>query len=114
MPTSWALTLGRRRRSTCRQRPNRDFDGRRRGIVRPAVLDYESRKKLIEQRPEYGDIICRCEEVSRGEILEAIRRGAATVEAVKRRTGAGLGRCQGSRCRMEIEELLEVYRHGQL
>lgn len=94
--------------------PNRDFDGRRRGIVRPAVLDYESRKKLIEQRPEYGDIICRCEEVSRGEILEAIRRGAATVEAVKRRTGACLGRCQGSRCRMEIEELLEVYRHGQL
>lgn len=93
---------------------NHGFDGHRRAILRPAELDFESRRKLVEEKPEYGDILCFCEEVSRGEIMEAIRRGADSAEAVKRRTGAGLGRCQGGRCRMEIEEMLEVYRRGQL
>ena len=60
------------------------------------------------------EIICQCEGITRGEILEAIRRGAATVDAVKRRVGSGMGRCQGSRCSFPIEKLLEETGHGTL
>jgi glycerol-3-phosphate dehydrogenase len=58
------------------------------------------------------DIICQCEGITRSEIIEAIRRGATTVKGVKYRLGAGMGRCQGSRCRYVIEKLLEEYGHG--
>ena len=61
-----------------------------------------------------NDIICRCEQISRAEIIEAIRRGASTVDGVKRRVGSGMGRCQGSRCTYEIQKLLEEYGHGAL
>ena len=59
-----------------------------------------------------NEIICQCEKISRAEIIEAIRRGAATVDAVKRRVGTGMGRCQGSRCTYEIEKLLEEFGYG--
>lgn len=59
-----------------------------------------------------GEIVCRCEQITRGEILDAIARGARTVDGVKRRIGSGMGRCQGSRCADEIERLLEAYGHG--
>ena len=59
-----------------------------------------------------NEIICRCEQITRAEIAEAIRRGATTVDGVKRRTGSGMGRCQGSRCALKIEQLLEEYGHG--
>ena len=61
-----------------------------------------------------NEIICQCEQITRAEIIEAIRRGAATVDGVKRRVGSGMGRCQGSRCTYEIEKLLEEYRYGTL
>ena len=61
-----------------------------------------------------NEIICRCEQITRAEIIEAIRRGAATVDSVKRRVGSGMGRCQGSRCTLIIEKLLEEYSHGIL
>lgn len=60
------------------------------------------------------DIICQCGGVTRSQILEAIRRGASTVDGVKRRVGSGMGRCQGSRCGFAIEKLLEGYRDGTL
>ena len=94
--------------------PNPDFDSRRAAIPRPAALSFAERKALVEAEPKYGEVLCLCEDVSRGEVLEAIRRGAVDVEGVKRRTGAGLGRCQGGRCRLLIEALLEEYRHGKL
>jgi glycerol-3-phosphate dehydrogenase len=56
--------------------------------------------------PDYYEIICQCEKITRGEILEAIRRGATTVDGVKRRVGTGMGRCQGSRCGWEIAKIL--------
>jgi glycerol-3-phosphate dehydrogenase len=59
-----------------------------------------------------GEIICQCEGITRSEILEAIRRGATTVKGVKYRLGAGMGRCQGSRCSYEIQKMLEEYGHG--
>ena len=61
-----------------------------------------------------SQIICQCEKITRSEIIEAIRRGAVTVDGVKRRVGSGMGRCQGSRCTYEIEKLLEEYRNGTL
>ena len=72
--------------------------------------NFNPRRKAISERDD--EIICQCEKISRAEIIEAIRRGATTVDAVKRRAGSGMGRCQGSRCTYEIEKLLEEYGHG--
>lgn len=70
-----------------------------------------SRKAITAKDSE---IICQCEKVTKAEIVEAIRRGAVTVDGVKRRVGSGMGRCQGSRCTWEIEKLLEDAKHGTL
>jgi len=74
--------------------------------------DFDPKRKAISVRDH--EIICQCENVTRAEIIEAIRRGAASVDGVKRRVGSGMGRCQGSRCTYEIEKLLEEYGHGAL
>ena len=60
------------------------------------------------------EIICQCQQITRGQILDAIARGATTVDGVKRRVGAGMGRCQGMRCRREIEKMLEDAKYGKL
>ncbi len=85
---------------------NPRFDPSRRGIVRAHDLSEADRAALIRRCPDYGQIVCRCRDVTLGEIKEAIRRGAVTLEGVKRRTGAGMGRCQGGRCMEPILELL--------
>ncbi len=79
-------------------RENPDFDGGRQTIV----------------RRDDREIICSCEAVTKGQVLEAIARGARSVDAVKRRVGSGMGRCQGSRCAYKIERMLEEYRNGEL
>lgn len=58
------------------------------------------------EKPEYQKIICRCEQITEGEILEAVQRGAVTIDGVKRRTGSGMGLCQGSHCSPRIAGLL--------
>ena len=73
---------------------------------------FDPKRKAISQKD--NDIICQCEQISRAEIIEAIRRGASTADGVKRRIGSGMGRCQGSRCTWAIEKLLEAYRNGTL
>lgn len=65
-------------------------------------------------KTEDPEIVCQCEGITRCEILDAIHRGASTVDGVKRRVGSGMGRCQGSRCSYAIERLLEETRHGTL
>lgn len=65
-------------------------------------------------RMQDKEIVCQCEQISRGQILEAIRRGARTVDGVKRRVGSGMGVCQGSRCYDRIEQLLEECQNGTL
>ena len=77
-------------------KPNTAFDPHRRAI----------------RKTDDPQIVCRCEGVSKSEILEAIRRGAVTVDGVKRRVGCGMGRCQGARCSFAIEQLLEEARHA--
>lgn len=68
----------------------------------------EDKNEMIKQNPAYGKIVCRCEEVTEGEILDAIRRNpkARDLDGVKRRTRAQMGRCQGGFCSPYITELL--------
>ena len=63
-----------------------DWNGRRKGIVRPELLSKEERAELIRRNPSYGTIICRCENVSEGEIVDAINRtlGAKSLDGIKR------------------------------
>lgn len=87
---------------------NLDFDPVRKGIKNPAALSLEERNELIKKEPAYGNIICRCEMISEGEILDAIRRplGAKSLDGVKRRTRAGMGRCQAGFCSPKTMEIL--------
>lgn len=88
---------------------NPDFNGTRKGILNPATLSMEERNELIKKQPAYGNIICRCEMISEGEILDAIHRtlGARSLDGVKRRTRAGMGRCQAGFCSPKTMEILE-------
>ncbi len=81
---------------------------KRRGILHPADLSFEERNELIRREPAYGRIICRCESVTEGEILDAIRRplGARSLDGIKRRTRAGMGRCQAGFCSPRVMEIL--------
>jgi len=101
--------------------PNKKFIPERRNIPRFLYLSMEERKKLAEKDPAYAQIVCRCETVTEGQVLEAIRRGAKTVTAVKMMTRAGTGRCQGGFCCPRVAEILsrelnipldEITRHG--
>ena len=87
---------------------NTEFVGTRKGILNPSVLSVEERNALIKEQPGYGQIICRCESVSEGEILDAIHRplGATSLDGVKRRVRAGMGRCQGGFCAPRVMEIL--------
>ena len=66
----------------------------------------EQQAAAIAENPLYGRIICRCETVTEAEIVEAIRRGARSVDGVKRRTRAGMGRCQGGFCSPRVMDIL--------
>ena len=85
---------------------NEAFDGRRSGIKRMRSLSWEQRNAAIREDPDCGEVICCCEDVTKAEVLEAIRRGATTLDGVKRRVGTGMGRCQGSRCQQKLVALL--------
>lgn len=87
---------------------NKNFIGKRKDIVKFSELSNMERDKLIKDRPEYGNIICRCEIVTEGEIIDAIRRplGATTLDGIKRRTRAGAGRCQAGFCTSRTVEIL--------
>lgn len=84
------------------------FTEERQGIACMAEQDSEGKKALIEKNPAYANVICRCELVTEGEILEAIHRplGATTLDGVKRRTRAGMGRCQAGFCAPKTVEIL--------
>ena len=81
---------------------------KRKGILNPQNLSIEERNELIKKEPAYGQIICRCESISEGEILDAIHRplGARSLDGVKRRTRAGMGRCQAGFCSPRVMEIL--------
>ena len=85
-----------------------NFIATRKGVLDPKELSKEERKALIKENPAYGNIICRCESVTEGEIIDAIRRplGAKSLDGVKRRTRAGMGRCQSGFCAPRTMEIL--------
>ena len=88
---------------------NDKFNPIRKGILHPDTLTLEERNELIKKQPAYGNIICRCEMITEGEILDAIHRplGARSLDGVKRRTRAGMGRCQAGFCSPRTMEILE-------
>ena len=85
-----------------------DFIPTRKGILDPKTLSKEEYAALIKEKPEYGNIICRCEMITEGEIMDAIHRplGAKSLDGVKRRTRAGMGRCQAGFCSPRTIEIL--------
>jgi glycerol-3-phosphate dehydrogenase len=103
---------------------NKNFNPYRKRIVRTSELDIDERNKLINDNPDYGVIICRCEEISKGEIIESLRRSVPcdTLDGVKRRVRPGMGRCQGGFCSPLVVqviaeekgiELKDVFKNGQ-
>lgn len=87
---------------------NIGFNPIRKGIRKFREMSNEERKEIIKEIPEYGKIICRCETVTEGEIIDSIRRplGATTLDGVKRRTRAGMGRCQSGFCATKVVDIL--------
>ncbi len=87
---------------------NADFIEGRPAPIRFREMNTEERKALIEKNNAYGRIICRCETITEGEIIDAIHApaGAIDVDGVKRRTRAGMGRCQGGFCGSKVVEIL--------
>ena len=79
-----------------------------RKVLRFNEMSHEQRKEVIEKQPAYGRIICRCESISEGEILDAIKRcpHPISIDGIKRRCNAGMGRCQGGFCGPRVQEIL--------
>lgn len=86
----------------------KNFKKTREKIVRFAELSLEEKNKLIKEKPAYGHMVCKCEFVTEGEIVEAIHRPikALTVDAIKRRTRASMGGCQGIGCTLPMSKIL--------
>lgn len=86
----------------------RIFQETRKGIPCLDNIDPGQLRQLLERDPAYGNVICRCETVTEGQILDAIHRplGAKTLDGIKRRTRAGMGRCQSGFCSVRVMEIL--------
>ena len=91
-----------------RLQPAPDFIAIRRGIELFKNASPEKKEQLIEQNPLYGRIICRCEMITEAEIVQAVKStiGARDIDGVKRRTRAGMGRCQGGFCSPRVTEII--------
>lgn len=92
---------------------NPHFNPKRKGIVISKDLSLEERDALIRKDPHYGTIVCRCEQISEGEIIDALTRTlpAVSMDGVKRRVRAGMGRCQAGFCTPNTMLLISEYAH---
>lgn len=90
---------------------NPNFNPRRKGIPQIRTLPEAERNRLIQENPDYGVIVCRCEEISKGEILDALRSPlpVATVDGIKKRLRPGMGRCQGGFCMPLVAQIISEY-----
>lgn len=88
--------------------PNETFDPHRKGIPELNKMAPAEREKPIKENPDYGIIICRCEEISKGEILDALNSPCCppTIDAVKKRVRPGMGRCQGGFCSPLVTQII--------
>lgn len=89
--------------------PNPGFNPRRTGITRFAKQSDAEKARLIARDPNYGEIVCRCETVTKAEILQAIHNplGVSTMVGIKYRTRIMMGRCQGGYCQMRVARMIE-------
>ncbi len=83
-----------------------DFNPYRKGLPNFRKMSLEEKNGLIKEDERYGHVVCRCETVTEGHIVEAINRGAKTLDGIKFRTRAGMGRCHGGFCTPRIVEIL--------
>lgn len=90
-------------------RENPGFNPCRKGIVRFEGLSSKEQAELIAKNPDYGEVVCRCEKVTRAELLQAIHNplGVSTLVGIKYRTRSMMGRCQGGYCQMRLEQMIE-------
>ncbi len=102
------MYLARQIAARLRAEEKEDFIAERKGIPHVASLPPEERAELIARRPDYGAIVCRCENISEGEIVDSIRRrpGARSLDGIKRRVRQGMGRCQAGFCTPRTMEIL--------
>jgi len=87
-------------------KPKKEFDPIREKPIRFTDLSSEEKDALIAKDPRYGHIVCRCEQVTEGEIVDATKRGARTMDGIKYRTRCGMGRCQGGFCGPRVAAIL--------
>jgi glycerol-3-phosphate dehydrogenase len=92
--------------SGLRLKNNKEFNPLRYGIKRFDQDDPIKNNVLFKENRDYANIVCRCEKVTEAEVVEAVRRGAATLDGIKFRTRAGMGRCQGGYCALRILKIL--------
>ena len=95
-------------RKTQKVEEKKAFQETRKDIPNIASMDQAEAAALIAENPAYGTIICRCEKVTEGEIIDALRRplGARSLDGIKRRTRAGMGRCQAGFCSTKVMDIL--------
>lgn len=88
---------------------NPDFNPVRKGIARFELMSEEERRAAIAEDPDYGEVVCRCQKVTKAEILKAIHNplGVHTMTGIKYRTRSMMGRCQGGYCQIRIEQMIE-------
>lgn len=85
-----------------------NFNPKRRPVIRMKNMSLEEKQAYVKEYPEFGHMICRCEKISEGEIVDCIRRnaGATTVKGVKKRCRPGFGKCQGTFCETQVVNIL--------
>lgn len=90
---------------------NPDFQPKRKAPPVLNRLTKEDRNKLIQENPDYGEIVCRCEEISKGEILDALKSPLCvpTIDGIKKRVRPGMGRCQGGFCMPLVTKIISEY-----
>jgi glycerol-3-phosphate dehydrogenase len=86
--------------------PKKNFKEKRKNFLKFRELNFQQIDEIIKINPEFGEIVCRCENVSVYEVKEAIRRGANTLDGIKYRTRCGMGRCQGGFCTPKVLKIL--------
>ena len=90
---------------------NKAFNPNRKGVPVLREMSKEERNKMIQKNPDYGVIICRCEEISKGEIIDAMKSPlpVTTVDGIKKRVRPGMGRCQGGFCMPLVMQIISEY-----
>lgn len=91
----------------------KDYKATIKPYVKPLTLHLDERNALIKKNPKFGEMVCQCEKVSLGEIEDVLSRSVPclTVKALKKRTRAGFGKCQGGFCQPQVIRLLAEYYH---